>query len=69
MSFAKYHTTGLDAICDSSLKQTLMADQSEQVAMWDSAASQFLLPLDQLPKGATGRRKAIVKLAVGNAPA
>eukprot|EP00975_Prorocentrum_lima_P044073 9242961-Prorocentrum_lima.AAC.1 len=42
-----------------------MADHSEPFAMWDSGASHFLLPLDQLPKGATGTRKAIVKLAVG----
>eukprot|EP00975_Prorocentrum_lima_P025525 5365651-Prorocentrum_lima.AAC.1 len=37
--------------------------------MWDSGASDFLLPLDQLPKGATETRKAVVKLAVGHAPA
>eukprot|EP00975_Prorocentrum_lima_P055467 11631045-Prorocentrum_lima.AAC.1 len=46
-----------------------MADHSEPFAMWDSGASHFLLPLDQLPKGATDTRKAIAKLAVGNAPA
>eukprot|EP00975_Prorocentrum_lima_P019790 4164408-Prorocentrum_lima.AAC.1 len=48
---AKYHTTGLEAIFDSTLKQALIADQSEPFAMWDSGASHFLLPLDQLPKG------------------
>eukprot|EP00975_Prorocentrum_lima_P009509 2023639-Prorocentrum_lima.AAC.1 len=37
--------------------------------MWDSGASHFLLPLDQLPKGATDTRKAIDKLAMGHAPA
>eukprot|EP00975_Prorocentrum_lima_P016769 3554004-Prorocentrum_lima.AAC.1 len=46
-----------------------MADHSEPFAMWDSGASHFLLPLDNLPRSATGTRKAIVKLAVGNAPA
>eukprot|EP00975_Prorocentrum_lima_P062440 12885667-Prorocentrum_lima.AAC.1 len=47
----------------------LIADQSAPFAMWDSGASHFLLPFDQLPKGATDTRKATVKLAVGNAPA
>eukprot|EP00975_Prorocentrum_lima_P065977 12906583-Prorocentrum_lima.AAC.1 len=46
-----------------------MADQSEPFVMWDSGASHFLLPLDQLPKGATGTLEAVVKLAVGHAPA
>eukprot|EP00975_Prorocentrum_lima_P069205 12924952-Prorocentrum_lima.AAC.1 len=66
---AKYHTTGMEAIVDSALKQALMADQSEPFALWDSRASPFLLPLDKLPNGATDTRKAIAKLAVGNAPA
>eukprot|EP00975_Prorocentrum_lima_P035309 7416734-Prorocentrum_lima.AAC.1 len=60
---AKYCTSGLEAICDSTLKQAVMADHSEPFAMWDSGASHFLLPLDQLPKGATDTRKAIAKLA------
>eukprot|EP00975_Prorocentrum_lima_P001749 377781-Prorocentrum_lima.AAC.1 len=46
-----------------------MADQSEPFAMWGSGASHLLLPLDQLPKGETDTRTAIVKLAVGHAPA
>eukprot|EP00975_Prorocentrum_lima_P011325 2407531-Prorocentrum_lima.AAC.1 len=46
-----------------------MADQSGPFAMWDSGASHFFLPLDELPKGATDTRKPIVKVAVGNAPA
>eukprot|EP00975_Prorocentrum_lima_P037081 7805267-Prorocentrum_lima.AAC.1 len=46
-----------------------MAAHSEPFAMWDSGASHFLLSLDQLPKGATGTRNAIVKLAAGNTPA
>eukprot|EP00975_Prorocentrum_lima_P008763 1871458-Prorocentrum_lima.AAC.1 len=37
--------------------------------MWDTGASHFLLLLDQLPKGGTETRKAVVKLAVGYAPA
>eukprot|EP00975_Prorocentrum_lima_P042862 9002017-Prorocentrum_lima.AAC.1 len=37
--------------------------------MWDSGTSHSLLPLDQLTKGATYILKAIVKLAVGHAPA
>eukprot|EP00975_Prorocentrum_lima_P045152 9457097-Prorocentrum_lima.AAC.1 len=57
---AKYHATGLEAIVDSTLKQALIADQSEPFATRDSGASHFLLPLDQLPKGATDTRKAIV---------
>eukprot|EP00975_Prorocentrum_lima_P070820 12934248-Prorocentrum_lima.AAC.1 len=60
---AKYCTTGLETMFDSTLKQALMADHSEPFAMWDSGASQFLLPLDNLPKGATGTHKALVKLA------
>eukprot|EP00975_Prorocentrum_lima_P029263 6144520-Prorocentrum_lima.AAC.1 len=54
---------------DNTLKSALIADWSEPFAMWDSGESHFLLPLDQLPKGATDTRKAIVKLAVGHAPA
>eukprot|EP00975_Prorocentrum_lima_P067960 12918000-Prorocentrum_lima.AAC.1 len=46
-----------------------MADQSEPFAMWHCGASHCLLPLDQLPGGANDTRKAIVKLAVGHAPA
>eukprot|EP00975_Prorocentrum_lima_P009760 2078593-Prorocentrum_lima.AAC.1 len=46
-----------------------MADQSEPFTMWDSGASHFLLPLDQLPSCANGTRKATVKLAVGHSPA
>eukprot|EP00975_Prorocentrum_lima_P043796 9185348-Prorocentrum_lima.AAC.1 len=33
---AKYHSTGLDAIFDSTWRRALMADQSEPLAMWDS---------------------------------
>eukprot|EP00975_Prorocentrum_lima_P052500 11005718-Prorocentrum_lima.AAC.1 len=54
---------------DNTLQRALVTDQSEQFAMWDSGASHFLLPLGQLPKRATDTRKAIVKLAVGHAPA
>eukprot|EP00975_Prorocentrum_lima_P063252 12890473-Prorocentrum_lima.AAC.1 len=54
---AKYHTTCLEAIFDSTLKQALMADQAEPFAMWDSGASQFLLPLDQLPNGGNRHRQ------------
>eukprot|EP00975_Prorocentrum_lima_P053104 11135899-Prorocentrum_lima.AAC.1 len=32
---AKYHTTGVEAIFDSTLKQALMADQSELFSMWE----------------------------------
>eukprot|EP00975_Prorocentrum_lima_P058848 12342573-Prorocentrum_lima.AAC.1 len=53
----------------STLQRALMADQSEPVAMWDSGAPHFLLPLDQLPSRANGTSKAIVKPAVGHAPA
>eukprot|EP00975_Prorocentrum_lima_P017699 3735031-Prorocentrum_lima.AAC.1 len=54
---------------DDSLQRALMTDQSEPCAMWDTGASQFLRPLDPLPKGATEAHKAVVKLAVGPAPA
>eukprot|EP00975_Prorocentrum_lima_P043506 9133539-Prorocentrum_lima.AAC.1 len=56
---------------DDTLQRALMTDQSEPFALWDSGASHFLflLPLDQLPKGATDTHKAIVELAVGHAPA
>eukprot|EP00975_Prorocentrum_lima_P003873 846927-Prorocentrum_lima.AAC.1 len=47
---AKYCTTSLETILDSTLKQALMADHSEAFAMWDRGASHFLLPLDNLPK-------------------
>eukprot|EP00975_Prorocentrum_lima_P064224 12896279-Prorocentrum_lima.AAC.1 len=54
---------------DNTLQRALMTDQSEPFATWDNGASHFLLTLDLLPMGATDTRKAIVKLAVGHAPA
>eukprot|EP00975_Prorocentrum_lima_P053227 11163917-Prorocentrum_lima.AAC.1 len=51
-------TPGLEAIFDGTLKQALMADQSELFAFWDIGASHFLLPLDRFPKAATDTRKA-----------
>eukprot|EP00975_Prorocentrum_lima_P061815 12882101-Prorocentrum_lima.AAC.1 len=54
---------------DNTLHRALMTDQSEPFAMWDTGASSFLLPLDQLSKGATETRKVVVRLAVGKAPA
>eukprot|EP00975_Prorocentrum_lima_P029638 6222745-Prorocentrum_lima.AAC.1 len=56
---AKYCTTGLEMMLDSTLKRALLADHSEPLAMWDSGASHFLLPLDNRPKGAAGTRKAL----------
>eukprot|EP00975_Prorocentrum_lima_P016686 3538341-Prorocentrum_lima.AAC.1 len=46
-----------------------MSDRGEPYAMWDSGASQFLLPLCHLPKNATGTSKAVVRLAVAPAGA
>ncbi len=46
-----------------------MTYPSEPYAMWDTGASHFLIPLDQLPKNATNTSKAVVKLAVGETPA
>eukprot|EP00975_Prorocentrum_lima_P010828 2301386-Prorocentrum_lima.AAC.1 len=56
---AKYQSTGLETMFGNTLQRALMTDQSEPFAMWDSGASHCLLPLDQLPKGATDTRKAI----------
>eukprot|EP00975_Prorocentrum_lima_P051189 10724134-Prorocentrum_lima.AAC.1 len=55
---AKYQSTGLETIVDDTLQTALMTDRSAPFAMWDSGASHFLLPPDQLPKGATETRKA-----------
>eukprot|EP00975_Prorocentrum_lima_P066665 12910461-Prorocentrum_lima.AAC.1 len=43
---AKYQSTGLETISDNTLPRSLMSDQSEPFAMWDTGASHFLLPLD-----------------------
>eukprot|EP00975_Prorocentrum_lima_P064569 12898298-Prorocentrum_lima.AAC.1 len=56
---AKYQSTSLDTICDNTLQRALMTDQSEPFAMWDTGASHFLLPLEQLPRGATETREAV----------
>eukprot|EP00975_Prorocentrum_lima_P038520 8095240-Prorocentrum_lima.AAC.1 len=66
---ANYQSTGLETMFYNPLQRALMTDQSEPFAMWGTGASHFLLPLDQLPNGATETLKAVVKLAVGNAPA
>eukprot|EP00975_Prorocentrum_lima_P028156 5917000-Prorocentrum_lima.AAC.1 len=46
-----------------------MSDPGEQVAMCDSGASHFLLPMTSLPENATGTGRAVVRLAVGDAQA
>eukprot|EP00975_Prorocentrum_lima_P063125 12889620-Prorocentrum_lima.AAC.1 len=46
-----------------------MSAPGEPFAMWACGASHFLMPITSLPKTGTGKSRAVVRLAVGDAPA
>eukprot|EP00975_Prorocentrum_lima_P048010 10039954-Prorocentrum_lima.AAC.1 len=46
-----------------------MNDPGEPLAMWDSGASHFILPITSLPRSATGTSRSVVRLAVEDAQA